>query len=72
MNSITPADMMKLQNNYYNVQAAYMYPLMMKYTQTDKLLDAKSILQMVKAGILMPCLPPKHKPFTKTGLIHSR
>ena len=49
MNSITPADMMKLQNNYYNVQAAYMYPLMMKYTQTDKLLpDAKKYFDMVK------------------------
>jgi penicillin amidase len=42
--------MMKLQNDYYNVQAAYLRPVLLKYVQEDKLTgrDAKKYLDLVK------------------------
>lgn len=50
MNGITPQDMMKLQNDYYNVQASYFVPLLMRYTNQSALsADAKKYFDMVKS-----------------------
>jgi penicillin amidase len=50
MNAITPADMMKLQYDYFNVQASYLRPLLIRYTQEDKLngANAKKYFEIVK------------------------
>ncbi|HWR33192.1 MAG TPA: penicillin acylase family protein, partial [Chitinophagaceae bacterium] len=37
MKMVTPEDMMKLQNNYFNVQASYLLPLLLKYTRENEL-----------------------------------
>ncbi|WP_300599700.1 penicillin acylase family protein [Niabella sp.] len=49
MNHITPADMMKLQNNYFNIMARDMVPLLLNYTDTDQLSPgAKKCYDQVK------------------------
>jgi penicillin amidase len=41
MNGITPADMMKLQNDYYNTLAEDMRPILLKYVEENKLSAAE-------------------------------
>ncbi len=49
MNSITTADMMKLQNDYFNVQASYLRPLLIKYTRENELTgDSKKYFDILK------------------------
>lgn len=49
MSGITPDDMKKLQNNYFNVFAEDVRPILLKYVQEDKLnADAKKYLDIVK------------------------
>lgn len=49
MNSITVEDMMHLQNNYYNIQAHALLPLLLKYTDGSLLtIDAKKYLDMIR------------------------
>lgn len=49
MNMITPDDMMKLQNNYFNVQASYLRPLMLKYTNEEALSSrSKKYFDLIK------------------------
>jgi penicillin G amidase len=49
MNGITPADMMKLQNNYFNTLAKEGMPVLLKYVKENELTsDAKSYLEIIK------------------------
>ncbi|SDD88337.1 penicillin acylase family protein [Niabella drilacis] len=49
MNHITVQDMMELQNNYFNIMARDMVPLMLKYTDEDRLsAPARKYYSMVK------------------------
>lgn len=49
MTAITPEDMMKLQNNYFNVQASYLHPLLLKYTRENGLNEnAKKYFEIIK------------------------
>src|SRR5688500_4652674 len=49
MSAITPDDMKKLQNNYFNVMAGDARPILLNYVQEDKLnADAKRYLDIVK------------------------
>jgi penicillin amidase len=49
MNNITPADMMKLQNNYFSTLAEDGRPVLLKYVKEDGLgADAKKYLDLVK------------------------
>ncbi|MEO6611095.1 MAG: penicillin acylase family protein [Chitinophagaceae bacterium] len=49
MNSITTGDMMKLQNDYFNVQASYLRPLLIKYTRENELAgDSKKYFDLLK------------------------
>lgn len=49
MTGITPADMMKLQNNYFNTTAEDVRPVLLKYVQLDKLNDVdKKYLDLIK------------------------
>ncbi len=49
MNGITPGDMMKLQNNYFNVQAAYLRPLLLKFIRENDLnSEAKKYLEIFR------------------------
>ncbi|HEV7779868.1 MAG TPA: penicillin acylase family protein [Chitinophagaceae bacterium] len=49
MNGITPDDMMKLQNNYYNVQASYLRPILLKYVREGELnSDGKKYLDILR------------------------
>lgn len=50
MNGITPADMMKLQNNYFNTLAEDGRPVLLKYVKENELnSDAKRYLDIVKS-----------------------
>jgi penicillin amidase len=50
MNGITPNDMMKLQNNYFNVTAGDVRPFLLKYvSEYDLNADAKKYLQVVRS-----------------------
>jgi penicillin G amidase len=54
MDSITPDDMMKLQNNYFNTTAEDVVPLLLKYVEEDKLnAKEKEYLDIVKSWDLM-------------------
>lgn len=54
MDSITPEDMMKLQNNYFNTTAEDVVPLLLKYVQEDKLgLKEKEYLDIIKSWDLV-------------------
>jgi len=49
MSGITPQDMMKLQNNYLNVMAEDMRPILLKYVQRDQLKgSASKYLELVE------------------------
>jgi penicillin amidase len=49
MSAITPDDMKKLQNNYFNAMAGDARPILLNYVQEDKLnADAKRYLDIVK------------------------
>jgi len=49
MSAITPDDMKKLQNNYFNVLAEDARPILLNYVQEDKLnADAKKYLDILK------------------------
>ncbi|HMT72658.1 MAG TPA: penicillin acylase family protein [Chitinophagaceae bacterium] len=49
MTSITPADMMKLQNDYFNTTAEDVRPLLMRYVQMDELnATDKKYLDLIK------------------------
>ncbi|MDP4262108.1 MAG: penicillin acylase family protein [Bacteroidota bacterium] len=50
MNGITTADMMKLQNNYFNTIAEDAMPVLLKYVKESELIsDAKKYLDMIKS-----------------------
>lgn len=49
MNSINVQDMMQLQNNYYNIQANSLLPILLKHTNENALTpDAKKYMQTLK------------------------
>ncbi len=49
MNSITVQDMMRLQNNYYNIQAQALLPLLLNYTKESLLTnDARQYLSIIR------------------------
>lgn len=49
MQSITPKDMMSLQNDYFNTQAEDVVPILLKYVQEEKLdNNAKQYLEIVR------------------------
>lgn len=49
MSAITPDDMKKLQNNYFNIMAGDARPILLNYVQEEKLTaDAKKYLDIVK------------------------
>ena len=50
MNGITPADMMKLQNNYFNILAEDARPILLNYVKEEQLsADAKKYLGIIKS-----------------------
>ncbi len=54
MNGITPDDMMKLQNNYFNNTAQDAVPVLLKYVRENDLnADAKKYLAIIKSWDLM-------------------
>lgn len=54
MNGITPDDMMKLQNNYFNTTAEDVRPILLKYVEEDKLNSKeKEYLDIIKNWDLM-------------------
>ncbi len=54
MNGITPADMMKLQSNYFNVLAEDARPILLNYVKAEELTaDAKKYLSIVKSWDLV-------------------
>jgi penicillin amidase len=54
MNGITPDDMMKLQNNYFNTTAEDVRPILLKYVEEDKLnAKEKEYLEIIKSWDLM-------------------